>query len=217
MLLRKLLAQQWKTFHLHRDYLAKERKERWFSPQRYEFSSLLFILIIDASEFDNPRIRVDREREHTKNFRHSMLLEIYLIALETRLLNKLDNFKKSRAKNEFSRFFRRKGKKEISALFTVRLTHSRRREEKEFRQVRNGNRLLCFRAENSRPPGLVCVFEIVKFELYHPLNSVTRTPFRRRRNNRGLISSRHYRVSAILFQPLVNSPPSFRGRKKKKT
>lgn len=105
----------------------------------------------------------------------------------------------SRAKNEFSRFFRRKGKKEISALFTVRLTHSRRREEKEFRQVRNGNRLLCFRAENSRPPGLVCVFEIVKFELYHPLNSVTRTPFRRRRNNRGLISSRHYRVSAIYF------------------
>lgn len=95
MLLRKLLAQQWKTFHLHRDYLAKERKERWFSPQRYEFSSLLFILIIDASEFDNPRIRVDREREHTKNFRHSMLLETYLIALETRLLNKLDNFKKS--------------------------------------------------------------------------------------------------------------------------
>lgn len=133
-----------------------------------------------------------------------------------RLLNKLDNFKKSRAKNEFSRFFRRKEKKEISALFTVRLTHSRRREEKEFRQVRNGNRLLCFRAENSRPPGLVCVFEIVKFELYHPLNSVTRTPFRRRRNNRGLISSRHYRVSAILFQPLVNSPPSFRGRKKRK-
>lgn len=134
----------------------------------------------------------------------------------SRLLNKLDNFKKSHAKNEFSRFFRRKGKKEISALFTVRLTHSRRREEKEFRQVRNGNRLLCFRAENSRPPGLVCVFEIVKFELYHPLNSVTRTPFRRRRNNRGLISSRHYRVSAILFQPLVNSPPSFRGRKKSK-
>lgn len=71
MLLRKLLAQQWKTFHLHRDYLAKERKERWFSLQRYEFSSLLFILIIDASEFDNPRIRVDREREHTKNFRCS--------------------------------------------------------------------------------------------------------------------------------------------------
>lgn len=112
-----------------------------------EFSSLLFILIIDASEFDNPRIRVDREREHTKNFRHSMLLEIYLIALETRLLNKLDNFKKSRAKNEFSRFFRRKEKKEISALFTS----PTREEGKRRNSAKCGMETVCSAFERKTP------------------------------------------------------------------
>ena len=53
-------------------------------------------------------------------------------------------------------------KKVLSAAFPKR---------RELREVRNGNRLLCFRGtvENSRPPGLVCVFEIVKFELYTTL------------------------------------------------
>ena len=77
----------------------------------------------------------------------------------------LDGRRKRRRKGDRRTVYRSThplAKKVLSAAFPKR---------RELREVRNGNRLLCFRGtvENSRPPGLVCVFEIVKFELYTTL------------------------------------------------